>query len=579
MTEQFAFTWPMHQLDAQDRYVFLSDAHIYITGEFDNWTKSILLKPNYKEQRYETLLPIQNFNDQGKFIFKFYFEDTDTWKCNPLYPIDTDKNGNQNNYITGFHLIKQAEELELVKREKHQYSECEAINEEIVNELEVESSPLNNETNQASVDGNGREKDIDKQDNSAKQLAGVTLFPTENKTLETAIVENREPIPVLVHSIDTGNEVVANEPIEAFIFKGDGNNDNNSTEEKEKGNYSSIEEKQVGNIIDNEHKGEQVVPGDVITNSKDLNDIDDIPTENRRKFKIKRKIKKNKRTGERIIVAQEIFELDQDDNIIATYKSMEEVRNGPVSNELEEPKERLYEIENVNDADTIGRSFSIVAPNNGDSKEDIAENITENKGVQEEPLLFKDEERQKEMELGGSSIKEEVPEKKEEILVVLKDGHTDNTEENMVENNNKITEKSGLNEESVNDRYDGVSNTSVLDKSVLKEEFMQNPKRESQEVNSTSGRNNYTNQGTGLLEGSYMIENKENDKDAKEVNNKEILLKQAGDEIKENVESSSKKNLPTHKTVSIGISSEPTVNAPDKPKKSGILRKLKKKFF
>ena len=45
MTEQFAFTWPMHQLDAQDRYIFLSDAHIY-TDQLP-WVDEILSRKSH----------------------------------------------------------------------------------------------------------------------------------------------------------------------------------------------------------------------------------------------------------------------------------------------------------------------------------------------------------------------------------------------------------------------------------------------------------------------------------------------------------------------------------------------------
>lgn len=578
MTEQFTFTWPMHQIDEQDHYVFLSDAHIYMTGEFDNWTKSILLKPNYKEQVYESVLPIQKFNDQGKFVFKFYFKDTDTWKCNPLYPIDTDQNGNQNNYITGFHMIKQAEELESTKREKHRYSESEEINEEIINELEVNSPPLNNEINQTSTNENtdllkesvnesGEEK-VEEQDNDTKRIVDVTLFPTENKTVEEAIAENREHIPILIHSTNVENEFVINEPIESCVTK------DNPIEEKEKSVDKNNVEKQTEHIVDNENKGGQPVSGIDTTNSKDISDIDDIPTENRRKFKIKRKIKKNKRTGERIIVSQEIFELDQDDNVIATYKSMEEVENGTVSNEPEEPRERLYEIENVNDADTVDRSSNIITPNYN-----LKENNVENEEVQENPLIFKDDEKQKEVELSDSSIKEGTPEEEAEIPVVLKNERADNIEENMVENNNETTKESESNGEATNSRDNGTKNLSIVDEPVVKEQVLQAPKTEVHEGDGTSDKDNQVNQEKNLPEESCTTENKESSTYVKVVDNKESPLKQVAHEVKKVAETSPKKKLSTNKTVSTGTSSNPTSNVPDKPKKSGIFRKLKKKFF
>ncbi|CCK70801.1 Mdg1p KNAG_0F01330 [Huiozyma naganishii CBS 8797] len=78
----------------------------------------------------------------------------------------------------------------------------------------------------------------------------------------------------------------------------------------------------------------------------------------RRKLKIKKKVRRNKKTGERVVVQEVIHELDENDNIIATYSSMEEAeqqgRNvaatdaSPTLETNSNNDARLFEIQSVN---------------------------------------------------------------------------------------------------------------------------------------------------------------------------------------------------------------------------------------
>lgn len=398
MDETFLFKWPMNQIDGENHYNNLSNVNIYITGDFDNWGKTTKMAPNFKAQVYEVELPIDQFDHLGRFNFKFYIQDYDSWRCNPLYPTENDGNGNENNYITGSEMIKQAELVELERRKNHEYCEAEAINEEIINELQVSSSD-NEESNvyydnrlkkkeeeekkmveeyireEEKVDISKRlqeiesekkefheafEEDREKHKDSVSESvtefmkmpdtnknptnADISFFPTENETLEEAIAKNEEHVPILVHNPDQEDNVI-NEPTEALVPEED-----------------MKENKQSENVGD----------------EKD-NDIDDIPTENRRKLKIKRKVKRNKRTGERIVVSEEIYELDEDDNIIGKFASMEEVEKSRVPEEVEAPRERLFEIENVNEGEMTSNPSVAISPH-----EDEALPVIEESDLEEE---------------------------------------------------------------------------------------------------------------------------------------------------------------------------------------------------
>lgn len=575
MTEKFIFKWPMHQNDAQNNNSSLPTENIYITGDFDNWTKSTPLKPNYKEQIYETVLPIEKFDDQGKFVFKFYFKDTDTWKCSPLYPVAADSNGNQNNYITGSHMIEQAEELELVKRKNHQYSEAEELNEEIVSELEVDPPLLDNTINQISnyendilnenVNESGEypmEVRGEENNDDIGKVADVTVFPTENETIEDAIAEKKEHIPVLIHSTDQENKSIVNEPIETFL---------NHDEEKGEGDDNGIEEKQ-----SEDHKGEQAVVSGSVT-SNDIDDIDDIPTENRRKFKVRRKVKRNKRTGEKIILSQEIFELDQADNVIATYKSMEEAENNTVFNESDKPRERLYEIQNVNDADTVGHSSDIVS-----SQNDLRENIAEKKEVEEKSSIVKDDD-----DGDGGEGKGE----KAENSSVSNNENSTKMEDNVVANDTEVTKEipdlvdknvstSIAVKPSTEDQTDDITVVQPVEEPLVNQETMQNRTTESQEIESTSNKDIASNEEKSLVDESNATENKVSDADAKKNVDVEVPLEQeVTQNSKKSAEISPTKKTPTSKTESTGPSSKTTANISNEPKKSGIFSKLRRKFF
>lgn len=598
MAESYTFKWPMNQLEEGNKYKYLSNANIFLTGDFDNWSKTAKLTPNYKEQVYEVNLPTEQFDGVGRFNFKFYFANDDSWRCSDDYPIEDDGHGNQNNYITGAEMIKQAEKVELERRKNHQYSEAEAINEEIINELQVSS--LDSEKATTNIDYNKYEAkeeaeeekeeaieeetkpkpDINErlaelesereefrkdyaEDQSAKQLgvsdsvtefmktpehnespssppAEISFVPTENETLEDAIKNKEEHVPVLVHNPEREDNI-ENAPVETLV----------DTEKKEPVAEAAPETQN--------------------------NDVDDIPTENRRKLKIKRKVKKNKKTGERIVVSMEIFELDQDDNVIATYSSMEEAEKAraPTEMEQEEPKERLYEIENVNEADVTSNSSAIVSPHEEDQGELSA--IKEVGSLSGSSSSGEEAEIPMVNELNDTSYSQEKsPEEEAEIPMVINNGG-DQIPTDTNENEPEVTETEPvITEEEINSNIEGEDPTAVVENPVIAQEVPieetnvvveenvnEEQHEEPQQVEATSAHES---------DDAPPYESKEDDNPM--ANEEATVVNDTGKDVP--LKPVAEKKKPAAKKPA---AKKPSTTTEEKPKKKGMFSKLKRAFF
>lgn len=428
MSETYLFTWPA------------GPKQVYITGKFDNWSKSTSLTFNQADNQWEVVLPIQ-WDEEGVFPFKFVVDGK--WVLSDEYKAERDSVGNENNYIIGNDLIKQAETAEL-KRD-----DTASLNEELkaamqmrdVINKDIEQSGETRDPRYDSADQNDEDEVVDEavtaselelvNVDTTKDVSDVDLTPTdvsvpkdslseedeseigqeekneraapqvaesepvieigtfnetmENKPIEEAI-EKHEHIPVIIKD-PIIKEPIENEPIENLIPSDNNNNlETTKTEVRavENGNASKVATE--GNDHDSiteptvaDHKdvssddvfiAEKPIIGNSTSNEGAEVDKDIIPDsaegtkpeefEKRRKFKIKKKIRRHKKTNVKEVISQEVYEYDENDNIIGKYSSMDEALNhqnnqepsnqeganeGTMSEEASRSQSRLYEIQ------------------------------------------------------------------------------------------------------------------------------------------------------------------------------------------------------------------------------------------
>ncbi|CCD25649.1 Mdg1p NDAI_0F03310 [Naumovozyma dairenensis CBS 421] len=274
---------------------------VTVTGPFDDWKGSIHMIKDELTGSFSAEFPIEIDGRDGTFIFKFIVDGH--WLINPVYKSIYDDNGNQNNYIS-------IEDVENYIQNEDPAVEVDVIGPNEEEELKIigrKMDRLNDDVQvveetiiSADKVTGGSNFNISGQDESQKVLEEEV--GKQEKVQNEISVENAE----IVNEIEDIEPTTINELAIKPLDKPDLKND----------------------VIQESDGKDTLTPKEIPVlsqKSQEKTEKADSKAPGRKKFKVRKTFRKNRITGERVVVSQEIIEIKDDEDLTDDGSLIEEI--------------------------------------------------------------------------------------------------------------------------------------------------------------------------------------------------------------------------------------------------------------